>query len=166
LPANLDTGLRIIAIGIGATAVTDFWSLLRRRIAGIPLPNFGLVGRWLIGCARGRFRHESIAAAPRVPGEALAGWVAHYLIGVTFAALLVLVSGPEWLIAPTLWPALAVGIGTVVFPFFVMQPGMGAGIAASRAPNPMVARIQSILTHVVFGLGMYVTSQALRIPHL
>ena len=38
--------------------------------------------------------------------------------------------------APTFLPALLVGIGTVAAPFFILQPGMGAGIAASRTPNP------------------------------
>jgi len=57
-------------------------------------------------------------------------------------------------------PALAVGIGTVAAPFFLMQPGMGAGIAASRTPRPNAARLQSLLTHAVFGLGLYVSAWA------
>jgi Protein of unknown function (DUF2938) len=36
-----------------------------------------------------------------------------------------------------------------------MQPGMGAGIAASRTPRPGAARVQSLLTHAIFGLGLY-----------
>jgi DUF2938 family protein len=57
---------------------------------------------------------------------------------------------------PTVLPALIYGIGTVVFPFFVMQPSFGLGIAASRAPNPRHARLKSLATHMVFGLGLYV----------
>jgi hypothetical protein len=56
---------------------------------------------------------------------------------------------------PTLAPALAVGLGTVVAPFLVMQPAMGAGVAAGRTPNPAAARLQSLVTHAVFGLGLY-----------
>ena len=63
--------------------------------------------------------------------------------------------GLEWVQRPTLGPALAVGMGTVVMPFFVMQPGMGAGIAASRTPHPQAARVQSVVTHTLFGLGLY-----------
>ncbi|MEZ0237260.1 MAG: DUF2938 family protein [Methylophilaceae bacterium] len=33
---------------------------------------------------------------------------------------------------------------------------MGAGIAASRTPRPNAARIQSLITHGVFGLGLYI----------
>jgi hypothetical protein len=36
-----------------------------------------------------------------------------------------------------------------------MQPGMGAGIAASKTPNPNVARLRSIVTHTVYGIGLY-----------
>jgi hypothetical protein len=55
-------------------------------------------------------------------------------------------------------PALFYGIGTVVFPFFIMQPSFGLGIAASRAPNPRHARLKSLATHTVFGLGLYVSA--------
>ena len=37
-----------------------------------------------------------------------------------------------------------------------MQPGMGAGIAASRTPAPNKARLQSLLNHGVFGVGLYI----------
>jgi hypothetical protein len=50
---------------------------------------------------------------------------------------------------------LLVGVATVAAPFLVMQPGMGAGIAASRTPRPGAARLQSLVTHTVFGLGLY-----------
>jgi hypothetical protein len=36
-----------------------------------------------------------------------------------------------------------------------MQPGMGAGIAASRTPRPAAARMQSLVTHTIFGIGLY-----------
>jgi hypothetical protein len=37
----------------------------------------------------------------------------------------------------------------------LMQPGMGAGIAASRMPRPSAARLQSLITHGIFGVGLY-----------
>ena len=149
-------------IGAGATAATDLWAIARRRLLGVPAPNYGLVGRWLAHMPRGRFRHDSIAAAAPVGGERLVGWTAHYLIGIAFAAILPVVWGPEWIRNPTIGPALIVGIGTVAAPFLVMQPGMGAGIAASRTPRPGSARLQSLLMHAIFGLGLYVAGQAAR----
>lgn len=148
----------VLFTGIGATLLLDLWSLLRQRWLGIAQPNFGLVGRWMAGWSRGRFIHQSIAESAPVRGELLIGWVAHYLIGIAYAVLLVLVFGEEWLQQPTPGPALLVGIVTVAAPFLIMQPGMGAGIAASRTPNPSQARLQSLLSHAIFGLGMYLSA--------
>jgi hypothetical protein len=76
--------------------------------------------------------------------------------------MLVALGGKEWMQEPTPGLALALGIGTVAAPFLLMQPGMGLGFAASRAPNPAAARSQSLLTHAVFGLGLYAAGMAMN----
>lgn len=146
--------------GAGATAIMDLWGLARRPLFGIPRPDYGLVGRWLAHKRHGRFRHESIGVSPAVRGERLVGWTAHYLIGIAFAALLPGIWGIGWIQRPTVGPAVLVGIATVAAPFLVMQPAMGAGIAASRTPRPAAARVQSLVTHGVFGLGLYAAGWA------
>ena len=146
----------IFAIGIGATLFVDAWSLVRERALKVPRPDWGLVGRWIAHMRSGQFAHASIAKAPPVRGERAIGWIAHYLIGIAFAGLLVVVAGAEWCREPRLIPALLVGIGTVLAPFLLMQPGMGAGIAARRTPRPNVARMHSLLTHALLGVGLYV----------
>jgi hypothetical protein len=147
--------LAALLIGAGATAIMDIWTVARKWLFGIALPDYALVGRWLAYVARGRFRHDPIAASPAVHGERLIGWAAHYLIGIAFAAMLLAVWGLAWVRQPTLAPALTVGIGSVAAPFLLMQPGMGAGVAASRTPRPATARVQSLVTHTIFGLGLY-----------
>lgn len=156
----MDPWICIVLTGAGATAATDLWTIARQSLFGVPRPDYGLVGRWIAHMPRGRFVHASIAAAQPVRGERLVGWCAHYLIGIAFAALLPLVWGAEWVRHPTLGAALVVGIATVVMPFLLMQPGMGAGFAASRTPRPAAARLQSILMHAVFGLGLYASGWA------
>lgn len=150
-----------ILIGAGATLAMDLWAVIRKRLLGIPALDYALVGRWLAHLARGRFRHDSIAASPPMPGERLLGWTAHYAIGIAFAAVLLVVWGLDWARQPTIGPALIVGLGSVAAPFLVMQPAMGAGIAASRTPRPGTARINSLITHGVFGLGLYAAGWAL-----
>ena len=54
-------------------------------------------------------------------------------------------------------------LNQVIFPLLLMQPGMGGGIAASRAPRPAFVRIQSLLTHAVFGLGLFATARLFNI---
>ncbi len=99
--------------------------------------------------------HDKIADASPVRGELLLGWSVHYAIGVGFATILVALFGLEWLHQPTLVPALVVGVFTVVFPFFLMQPGMGLGVAATKAPRPNMARLRSLMSHTIFGFGLY-----------
>lgn len=151
----MDHLMSIVVTGVGATAVMDAWVIARKRCFGVPAAGYGLVGRWLAYMPRGRFRHHPIAATPPVRGEQWIGWTAHYLIGIAFAAAPPAFWGAEWFRHPTVVPALIVGIATVAAPFLLMQPGMGAGIAASRTPRPSAARAQSLLTHAVFGLGLY-----------
>ncbi len=141
--------------GIGATAVMDLWGIARGPLLGASPPDHGLVGRWLAHMRHGHFRHGAIAKAPAVRAERLLGWTAHYVIGVAFAAILVATQGTAWLDNPTLAPALAVGIVTALAPFLIMQPAIGAGFAASRTPRPWNSRLQTLLTHAVFGLGLY-----------
>lgn len=142
-------------VGCGATAVMDGWSILRKRLLGIPPLDYALVGRWFAYLPRGRFVHRPIAVSPPVHGERMLGWIAHYGSGVAFAGVLLAIFGVEWLCRPTIGPALIVGIGTIVAPFLLLQPGMGAGIAARRTPRPNAARLQSLITHTVFGFGLY-----------
>jgi hypothetical protein len=148
----------ILVAGIGATVLIDLWSLARASWLGVPAPDYGLVGRWIGHMPRGRFRHAAIKSAAPVPGEGLLGWSAHYAIGIGYAALLPLLAGPDWFAQPRLLPALAVGVGTVLAPFLLMQPGMGAGYFASRTPRPWLARFHSLVMHALFGLGLYLSA--------
>jgi hypothetical protein len=147
--------LSLISTGIGATVVMDAWGVVRKALLGMPVADYGMVGRWVGHMAHGTFRHERIAAAAPIAGERVIGWTVHYATGVVFAAGLIWVVGVDWLQHPTLAPALAFGIATVAAPFLLMQPGMGAGIAASRTPKPWSARLQSSITHAIFGIGLW-----------
>jgi DUF2938 family protein len=159
--------LGAIAIGVGATLVMDLWNLFLKRAFSIPSLNYCLLGRWIRHMPGGTIRHASITAARQKPFECMVGWIAHYTIGVAFALVFVVLASGDWIARPTLLPALLYGIGTVVFPFFIMQPSLGLGIAASRTPKPAQARLKSLATHTVFGVGLYVCaiglSYALRV---
>jgi hypothetical protein len=151
-----------LLVGLGATLVMDLWNLFLKRAFGIPSLDYCLLGRWVCHMPGGTFRHAKITAAPPMPLECAAGWTAHYTIGVTLALGFVVLAPGDWLARPTLLPALLYGIGTVVFPFFVLQPALGFGIAASRTPRPAQARLKSLATHTVFGVGLYLVALGLR----
>ena len=147
-----------VVVGLGATLVMDLWTVFLKRAFNIPLPNYCLVGRWLRHMTDGVFMHRSISAAAERPAECTFGWIAHYTIGVLFAFALVALTTPQWLQSPTLMPALIFGIVTVGMPFFIMHPSFGLGLAASKAPNPMQARLRSLMNHAAFGVGLYVSA--------
>jgi hypothetical protein len=163
---GLEFVVRAVLIGAGATAVLDLWALFAARFFGVPFPHWAFVGRWIGYFPRGRFAHESIARAAAVPGELAIGWIAHYAIGIFYAAVLLAIWGLDWALRPTPLPALVISWVGLVAPFFIMQPGMGAGIASSKMPMPSVARLRSVVTHTVFGIGLYVAAAffALLIP--
>lgn len=150
-----ELALGAVLVGTIATAILDLWSAGRKRFFGVAAPDYALVGRWLAYMPRGRFHHASIAASAPVSGERAIGWTAHYLIGICFAAILLAIWGTEWASSPTIVPALIIGVGSVLAPYLLMQPAMGAGIAARRTPDPAAARWRSLLAHTVFAIGLY-----------
>jgi len=102
--------------------------------------------------------HTNIAMAAKRPAECAIGWTAHYLIGVILALMLVFLTSGSWLEHPSFPPALLMGIGTLPIPYFVMQPALGLGIAAAKTPHPTQARLKSLMTHTVFGVGLYLSA--------
>jgi hypothetical protein len=157
-----DFVMRALAIGIGATLVMDAWSLLLTQL-GVPSLNLAMLGRWLGHLPKGQWLPASIAAAPPVRGELKLGWLAHYTIGVTFAALLLYTFGLRWAHAPSLAPALIIGVVTVVAPWFILQPAIGAGIASSKTAAPVRNGLKSLLTHTVYGFGLYFAARVVAV---
>lgn len=152
-----EMAVRVVLIGAGATAVMDAWLMVLKRLK-VPALNFAYIGRWIGNGLGMRWARTGIAKAPPVRGELLIGWVAHYAIGVAFAALLLALCGAAWARNPTVLPALATGIATVVAPLFIMQPAMGAGVLSSRTPKPLLNCLKSAANHTVFGGGLYLAA--------
>ncbi|MCX6134807.1 MAG: DUF2938 domain-containing protein [Ignavibacteriales bacterium] len=145
-----------IIIGLGATLTFDLWAQLLKHAFKITPSNICLVGRWLRYMPEGTFKHSNIVSSPQKSGECAVGWIAHYMIGTTFAIVFLALAGSDWLQHPTLIPAIVFGVVTVVAPFFIMQPAFGFGFAASKTPRPAQARLRTLMNHTAFGVGLYV----------
>jgi hypothetical protein len=156
---RLEFVLRTMLIGVGATLVMDGWAFLLRQF-GIPSLDFAVLGRWIGHLRPGQWVHESIARAAPVRGELLIGWCAHYSIGMAFAALLLSTFGLKWARSPSLLPALLIGIVTVLAPLLILQPALGAGIASSKTATPVFNSMKSLVTHAVYGVGLYLAALA------
>jgi hypothetical protein len=153
--------VRIILIGCGATLVMDIWLMFLKRI-GVQTLNFAFIGRWVGHWFDGRIAHASIGKASPVANETLLGWITHYAVGIAFAFLLTSIAGVTWVRAPSLGIALLVGVCTVAFPFLIMQPAMGLGVAASRTPAPIKSCIRSLINHSIFGLGLFLSADVIE----
>lgn len=146
-------------IGLGATLVFDLWGLLLNRLLGIPLPNWAMVGRWVGNLTSGQLVHADIGKAAPVANELALGWAFHYAVGASFGLATTLIGGAGWAKAPTLPLPMAIGLGTVLLGWFILAPGMGAGIAARLKPNATQIRTLNLIAHAVFGLAMYLLAR-------
>ncbi|WP_109315097.1 DUF2938 domain-containing protein [Pseudovibrio ascidiaceicola] len=158
--------INAILLGIGATIFMDLVAWVRLRFFAIPSLDYRLVGRWLLSMLRGQFQHQNIMHSSPQPFERSTGWVAHYVIGAAFAFFLLAVTGPTWLQNPTILMPLIIGLLSVGFPFFFMQPAFGFGIAASKTPAPTIARTRSLIAHLSFGVGLYLTGLCLSLQRI
>ncbi|MGD9863403.1 MAG: DUF2938 domain-containing protein [Pseudodonghicola sp.] len=147
--------------GLGATLIMDIVALVQNRLFGTVSLDYALVGRWVGHMPAGRFRHPQIAAAAPVRGERPLGWAVHYATGAGIALLLTLIAGPGWLSAPRPLPVILFGTASVLLPWLVLQPAFGLGLAAARTPSPGIARLRSLRTHTVFGIGLWLSAAAL-----
>lgn len=151
-----------IWIGVLATALMDLWLVGLHLVFGRPAPAWGVPGRWFAEVARGRIWHDDMDAVRPVPGEAALGWTGHYVVGAVYGVLVPAIWGIGWLEAPRLAPALIVGWVTILAGWLVMSPGMGRGIAMARSATAWTDRTIGLLTHTVFGLGLYLGCLSLR----
>ncbi len=143
-----------ILIGVLATCIADALSFITKQIWGIPSPNFVLLGRWLLYMPQRQFTHRNIMQSPTRSFETCIGWFMHYVTGVVFAYVLLMSISLNLFNLNDYAFAILFGIGTVICPFFIMQPSLGFGVAASKTPNKLVARLRSLLTHCYFGMGL------------
>jgi hypothetical protein len=153
---------RAVAIGIGATALMDLWAIFLNTVFAQPRPNWGLVGRWVWHLRDGKVFHDDIGEAAPYAHESALGWAFHYFVGIIYGIILAVVAGAAWLAAPTFLPAFILGIVTVGAGWFLLAPGMGAGWAASKRPNPMQIRALNLVSHTVFALGLFGTALLIR----
>jgi hypothetical protein len=151
-----------VAVGVGATVLMDLWALLLAGLKVTGPVNWAPVGRWFWHLREGKVFHEDIAKAPPYEHENELGWIAHYAVGIAYGILMGVVGGPSWFAAPTFLLAWIVALVTVSAGWFLLQPGLGLGWAASKLPNPGKARALNLAAHTVFGFGLYATALLIR----
>jgi hypothetical protein len=151
----IETAVNGVLIGIIATIAMDIWAAVAKHGLRLPTANWAMVGRWFGHMPRGVFVHRPIATAAPISNELAIGWVGHYLTGVIYGLTYLLIVQVALGRTPSLLSGLVFGLVTLVAPWLIMQPAMGAGGFASRTPRPAVTRLVNLSMHTVFGISLY-----------
>ncbi len=146
-----------VPAGVLATITMDVAMVAAARLGGSALYSRRLgpdmVGRWVAGLLRGRWRTGGITADPARRGELALGLLTHYATGIilTQAFLLPPRRGHG---RPGFAAGTAFGLATAVLPLLVMFPSMGYGWFGLRTGE--AARLNRImfLGHAAFGIGI------------
>lgn len=152
----MNNTLQIIFMGVFATLVIDLWALMLKHGFKQQTTNWGMAGRWFAYLPRGVFIHSPIGKTESVKNEKLIGWSAHYAIGVIYAWMYILMTANVLNRQPDITTAVLFGLVTVVAPWLILQPGMGMGIFARKAPDPWIKRLTSLSVHTIFGVALFV----------
>jgi hypothetical protein len=147
------TFFEILIVGIVANIITDIYEFAIERYLG-KARDWHLVGRWMITIPRSSIIIDPNDDTQATSGELPLGWIFHYVVGVLFAAIYLIV---VFVLDthPSFANAVGFGIITVVAPWFILMPALGAGMFASKAARPNFIRVMSLSVHVVFGIGIY-----------
>ena len=151
----MESIINIIMLGVLATVIIDVWATFSNKVLGLPRTNWAMVGRWLGHIPGGQFVHNPVSASAPIPYENIVGWAFHYLIGIVYAlcyvALVVFFLEGQ----PTLLSAWVFGVATILSPWLIMQPCLGLGLCATKAPEPNRVRVQNFAIHSIFGVALY-----------
>ena len=145
--------------GFLATAFMDSWALIQKRIWPNPSFNYCLLGRWLLHIKTGNLILLPIYHSKQQPFECYIGWFSHYVIGIVFAGLYIVVA-TFFSLEISFITVVGFGLLTVAAPFLIMQPGLGLGFFASKTPNPWLVRLRSCIAHLSYGIGLFLSFQA------
>jgi hypothetical protein len=155
----MEQALRILVMGITATVAIDLWATFANRILGWPRTNWGMVGRWIGHMRHGQFTHASIGSSPTIDHESILGWVFHYVVGCIYSAVYLMYVSIAQMGQPTLVSAVLFGLITILSPWLLMQPALGLGMFATKAPKANLVRLQNLIIHTIFGLVLYYSYQ-------
>ncbi|MBV1914519.1 MAG: DUF2938 domain-containing protein [Pseudomonadales bacterium] len=151
----MEVAIQILIVGVLATVAIDIWATFANKMFKLPRTNWAMVGRWLGHIPSGKFTHISISSSPTIKYENTVGWVFHYSIGLSYAALYIGLVFTFLDGIPTLLSAWVFGLVTILSPWFVMQPCLGMGVCAVKAPEPNLVRINNFIIHSIFGIALY-----------
>ena len=146
---------QVIFMGIVATLVIDIWAVILSTIFKLPTTNWSMVGRWCAHLRTGQFIHRPISQSKPVKSEQTIGWLFHYIIGIGYAYLYVILMVFIVSNDPSLISAIIYGLVTLIAPWLVLQPALGLGLFARLADKPNTTGALNLSVHLIFEVALY-----------
>jgi len=156
---NMEVLFKILVIGIFATVIMDVWATFSNRVLKFPRTNWAMVGRWLGHIPKGKFVHNPVGDSSEIRYENVLGWSFHYFIGIVYATFYVAMVMWGFEGSASLTTAWFFGLVTIISPWFILQPALGLGVCAVKAPKPNIVRLQNFAIHSIFGIALYYSWQ-------
>ncbi|QIO04466.1 DUF2938 family protein [Acinetobacter shaoyimingii] len=153
--------IQIIFIGIFATLFMDVIAYIREKLFQIRSLNYAFLGRWILLWKDGTLTHENITLVPVVKFERVIGWFIHYLIGI-FWVYVYLVLDHLLNFNSLFLSSISFSLLTTLISFLILQPALGFGFFALKTPNPLISIKNSLLAHLFFGIGLYLSYMWIR----
>ena len=146
-----------VPAGVLATITMDVAMVAASSLGGSAFTSnrldVNMIGRWVAGLLRGRWRHEDIVIEPARRGELGLGILTHYGTGIILTQAFVLMPRREDG-RPGFAAGTAFGIATAALPLLVMFPSMGYGWFGLRSGEAVRVNRIMLLGHTAFGVGI------------
>lgn len=145
-----------ILIGLFSTVFMDVITWILEKLFKIKPLNYALIGRWFLYWKEKKFTHKTIVhSSPRL-GESKWGWGIHYLTGIIWV-IFYLILNEVYLFNSSFISILIFSLCTTLVPFIIIQPALGFGFFAKKTPNQLISIRNSLLAHIAFGSGIYLS---------
>ena len=148
--------LQGVISGLFATIIFDLYYISLNFSYGIEKPKWNLLGRYFLGYKESRFFRKHLIEDEELENELLWGYFFHYLIGVIYGIIFVILN---YLLFdyPSILLAYIFGFTTVLGGWcFLMPFAYNFGFFASKSDQRINLLAQNLMAHFVFGTGLFI----------
>lgn len=141
--------------GIFSTFLMDLVSSRLRQKGWIQGISPKMLGKWVLGLARGHLCLENPFESKESTYELKVAVLSHYLIGAVLGSMYIISLGKLNITEKVQTFAFTFGLFTNVFPWFILFPALGFGIFGLRGPKEMRLFRTSLFNHSIYGAGLF-----------
>ena len=145
-----------IFTGLIATLIFDIFNQSLYFAYSIDRPKWNLLGRYFLGYKQGYFIRKNLVNDEEIRNELQWGYLIHYSIGIIYGLFYVFLN--TWLFDyPSILLAYIIGFISVLGAWCYLMPfAYDLGFFASKSEDRLKVMIQNLITHFVFGTGLFI----------